>query len=234
MKKRLLFPIICLLPAYVFAQDCGGYYYLQNHAVVQMTSYDQDGVPGVVVTSHISGVSAIPGGVTSNFQTTVKDKNGNVMDQGQGTMKCLHGNLSVDMKQSMPSGSLSQFKNMRVKADQAYLVYPSTMDVGQSLPDATSHMEMYKKETGKRFATIDYTVSDRKVAGKEQIKTPAGSWDCLKITSNMTMRIKIGIGIPMRFKVTEWFAPGFGIVKTVDYNKKGKEIGSMALTALKK
>jgi hypothetical protein len=28
------------------------------------------------------------------------------------------------------------------------------------------------------------------------------------------MIFKMGIGIPMNFDVTEWFAPGFGVVKT--------------------
>ena len=31
----------------------------------------------------------------------------------------------------------------------------------------------------------------------------------------------------------QWFAPGFGIVKTADYNRGGKEVGSTVLTAFK-
>lgn len=234
MKKYFIILLIALLPLSVFAQNCGGYYYLQDHSEIQMTSYDRDGKPSVVVTSRITGVSSIPGGIKSNFQTTVKDKDGQLMDQGQGTMKCLHGNLSVDMRQSMPSGSMKQFQNMRVKADEAYIVYPADMRVGQALPDASYHMEIYKNESDKRFATIDYTVSKRKVAGKEQVTTPAGSWNCFKITSSMTMKITIGIAIPMRFEVTEWFAPDFGIVKTEDDRRNGKQVGSMELTRIKK
>lgn len=212
MKKQLFTSIICMLPLSVFAQNCGGYYYLTSHAAVQMTTYDEDDMPSVVVTSHIAKVSAIPGGTASDFHTTVKDKDGNILDQGSGTAKCRQGKLSVDMRQSIPSGSMKQFQNMQVKSDPSYIEYPSTMSVGQNLPDASCHMEMDKKETGKRFATVDYTVSNRKVAGKEKVTTPAGAWDCFKITSNMKMIMKIGIGIPLRFKVTEYFAPDFGIV----------------------
>lgn len=232
MKKYIFLSIIALLPFSLFAQNCGGYYYLANHAEIQMTTYGSDGTPRVIVTSHISKVSAIPGGKESHFESTVKDENGKVMEKGSGTAQCKNGILSVDMRQSMPS--MKQFQDMQVKADAAYIEYPANMHVGQSLPDASCHMEMDKKESGKRFATVDYTISNRKVAAKEKITTPAGAWDCFKITSDMKMRMKIGIGIPFRFKVTEWFAPDFGIVKTADFNKKGKKIGYTVLTRFRK
>jgi len=38
--------------------------------------------------------------------------------------------------------------------------------------------------------------------------------------------MKIGIGIPMRAEVTEWFAPGFGVVKS-DANGATTEITSV-------
>lgn len=241
MKKHLFIALLCLQPLWSLAQtplttagDCSGYYYLTDHAAIEMTTYGEDGTPSVTVSSVISKVSAIPGGTASDFQTVVKDKDGNVLDQGSGTAKCQQGKLSIDMHQSMPSASMTQFQHMRVKADPSYIQYPSDMAVGQSLPDASYHMDIYKKESDKRFATVDYTISKRKVAGQETVTTAAGSWNCFKITSDMTMRIKIGIGIPMRFHVTEWFAPGFGIVKTADYNKKGKKMGYTELTAMKK
>lgn len=234
MKKYLLLVSSLVFPSFAFAQNCSGYYYLQNHTEVQMTTYDKHGKPAVVVTSRITDAKSIPGGMQSNFQSTIKDQDGNVIEEGNGTMKCDHGNLSIDMKQAMPSSSMKQFEDMRVKADEAYLTYPATMNIGQNLPGATFHMEMYKKANNKRFATVDYTISKRKVEGKETVSTPAGNWNCFKITYNMVMKIKIGIGIPMHFTVTEWFAPDFGIVKTTDYNKKGEVIGSTELTSLKK
>ncbi len=43
-----------------------------------------------------------------------------------------------------------------------------------------------------------------------------------------------GIGIPVNMVVNEWFVPGFGVVKTESYNKKGKLMGSTLLTSIKK
>jgi hypothetical protein len=57
-------------------------------------------------------------------------------------------------------------------------------------------------------------MTKRKVTGKESLTTPAGTWDCFTITYHSKMIFKMGIGIPMNSDVTEWYAPGFGVVKT--------------------
>jgi hypothetical protein len=71
-------------------------------------------------------------------------------------------------------------------------------------------------------------IINRKVVGKEQVTTAAGSWDCYKISSNTKMKIKtMGIGVPMNMDVTEWFAPGFGVVKTLS------KYGETAITSIR-
>jgi len=63
--------------------------------------------------------------------------------------------------------------------------------------------------------SVDMEVFERKVEAKEKITTPAGSWDCYKISFKSKMRMKTaGIGIPINIEGVEYFAPGFGIVKT--------------------
>jgi hypothetical protein len=63
--------------------------------------------------------------------------------------------------------------------------------------------------------TLTLVVSDRKVEGKESVTTPAGTWECFKISGKNKITMKMGpVGIPMNIESTEWFAPGFGVVKT--------------------
>ena len=124
----------------------------------------------------------------------------------------------VDMKMSMP---MQQGQNYEtdVQADDIYMEYPSSMNVGDQLKDATMHMEMNNASGMKQ--TIDMEVTDRKVEGKESVTTAAGTWDCYKITQKTKMRIKtMGIGMPMNIETTEWYAPGFGVVKTESKNGK--------------
>jgi len=63
-------------------------------------------------------------------------------------------------------------------------------------------------------AHLEVEIKNRKIEGKESITTPAGTWDCFKITYHSKVVVKIGIGIPINANVTEWYASGFGVVKT--------------------
>lgn len=214
------------------ASDCGKYYYLTNNSEVEMTMYDRKDKPAMTLTYYISDVKNIPDGIQSKVRTEMKDKKGEVLGGGEGIFKCTDGSLSADMHVSVSSMPMKQFEGMDVKATEAYLVYPANMAAGQTLPDGAFHMDILRK--GNPFATVDYTVEDRKVEGEEKIATPAGSWQCYRISYTVSMKIKMGISIPMHYKITEWFAPGFGVVKTKNYNKKGKPAGYSVLTKVKK
>lgn len=213
------------------APGCGQYYYLSDHTTVQMTAYDKKGRPAMLLSYFISGVKDIPGGSQSKVRSELKDMNGKVVGSGEGIFKCENGRLSADMHVAMASMPMEQFKGMEVKATEAYLVYPGDMTVGSKLPDGAFHMDIYRK--GKLFSQVDYNVGDREVeAAQEVITTPAGSWKCFRISYQVSIQVKMGITIPMTYKVTEWFAPGFGVVRTVNHNKKGQPVGKAELTSL--
>jgi hypothetical protein len=99
------------------------------------------------------------------------------------------------------------------------------MNTGDQLKDVSFDMDV---DNHGLKSTVSMVISDRKVAGKESVTTTAGTWDCLKITYNSKITIKtMGIGVPIKDEGTEWFAPGFGVVKT-----EGKH-GGTAITSIK-
>lgn len=103
------------------------------------------------------------------------------------------------MKMMLPQQQQEQYASTEVKADNFYLEYPSKM-----------------------------LINDRKVEGQESVTTPAGTWDCFKISYKCKMGVKTGpINIPINFEGTEWYAPGFGIVKTQS------KYGGTAITSIK-
>jgi hypothetical protein len=70
-------------------------------------------------------------------------------------------------------------------------------------------------------SSVEISISDRKVEGKETITTSAGTWECYKLSAkNKIVSKTADTGIPITMDVIEWFAPGFGIVKTE--SKTGK------------
>jgi hypothetical protein len=100
------------------------------------------------------------------------------------------------------------------------------------LKDADFSMDM-KMNTGMN-AKVDFRQINRKVLNKENISTPAGSWDAYIIGYDANFKMKLGpMGIPMNYTAKEWFVPGVGIVKSETY-KNGKLAGSTMITSIKK
>jgi len=217
---------------YSFAQDCKNYYFMTNNAQVQMTIYDKKGKESGVQTWTISDVKNNGAGFSSTVSTVFTDEKGKEITRSSGTYICEGGMLKADIKLSMPQGQ-APGTNSGAKMDGAYIEYPSGMAAGQTLKDANFEMDT---ETSGMKSHVTFNQTNRKVADKEKITTPAGSWDAYKITYDGFFKIKmmIGIGVPMNMKVTEWFVPGFGIVKSETYDKNGKLMGSSVLTSIKK
>lgn len=220
MKSLLLLAgLLCSLANY--AQDCLGYYFLQNNKTIEMAILNKKGNPSAKQIYTVSNVTSSGDATSADLASEMFDKNGKTIAKSNAKIKCVNGVMHVDMKMSIPSQPGGPSANSDVKADNIYMEYPAAMNVGDALKDASMHMEM---DNNGMKQTVDMEVFDRKVEGKEKITTPAGSWDCFKISYKSKMRIKtMGIGMPMNIEGTEWFAPGFGIVKT-ESKQGGTEI----------
>ena len=94
----------------------------------------------------------------------------------------------------------------------SYIENPSGLKEGDALIDGQFSM-VFKTQAG-IGAHISMDITKRKVEGKESVTTTVGTWDCFKITYHSKIILKIGIGIPINADVTEWYAPGFGVVKS--------------------
>lgn len=209
--KSLLFLAAIICYTNTHAQNCSGYYFLQNNKTVEMEIYNKKGEVSGKQIYKVTNVSNSGNTTTADINTQMLDKKGKEISKGASKMKCDDGVMMVDMKMSMPAQP-GQTINVDANASDIYIEYPNSMSVGDDLKDASMHLEM--NSTGMK-QTIDMEVTNRKVDSKEKITTAAGTWDCFKITCHTLMKMKImGIGKPMEFDSVEWYAPGFGVVKT--------------------
>lgn len=195
-----------------YAQDCKNYYYLQNNKTVEMSIYDKKGDLNGRLVYTVSGVANTGSLTTANVQSEMFDKKGKTIAKGTSVMKCNGGMMMINMKMIMPAPQTEQFSQASVKAEDFYIEYPVNMAKGDQLKDATLTMNM---DNNGLQQSLTMTISDRKVENKEKITTPAGTWDCYKISYKTKMSIKImNVGVPVNMDGTEWYSPGFGVVKT--------------------
>jgi hypothetical protein len=225
MKKFLIASASFFFAYNVNAQDCSGYYFMQSNKVIEMTIYNRKGNPEGRQVYTISDVKNSGGTTTSNFQSEMFDKKGKSVVKSSGSMQCKGGVMLVDMKMMLPQQQQEQFSKAEAKMENFYIEYPNDMKPGDALKDATMNLDV---DANGMKQNVTMVVNNRKVVGKESVTTTAGTWECFKIAYKSRITVKtMGIGIPINIEGFEWYAPGFGIVKT-----ESKQ-GGTAITAIK-
>jgi hypothetical protein len=224
MKKTAFLLLVFFSIFSLHAQDCNNYVFLQNNKKIEMTFYTRRGEPNGKQVYNVTDVARSGNSVKATVNSEMFDKRGKSVSKTTGQYDCEGGVIKMNMKLNLSAQQMETFREADVKAEDVYIEYPASMKVGDKLKDGNLQMEAL--HNGMKHEMI-MVVSDRNVVGKESVTTTAGTWDCFKITSKTTLTIKVvGVGFPMSFEQTEWFAPNFGIVKSESKN------GSTAITAV--
>jgi hypothetical protein len=219
--KAVAFFVLMATTASGFGQGCADFYYLQNNKTVVMGIFNKKNKLTGEVTYKMSGVKT-GGGVTSSVvNSEMRDEKGKLISSAVTKMQCKAGVLMCDMSLLIPAAQMEQLKSIESSA-AVFLDYPGAMRPGDLLPDGNFTVN------GQNNIALQVTITERKVEAKESVTTPAGSWECMRITSKQKLTTRIsGIGIPITVSLTEWFAPNMGVVKTES------KMGKTEITAIK-
>lgn len=228
MKKATLTYILTLLFAInLSAQDCSRFYPFSEGIEATLTSYDKKGKKQAVVTYDVTSVSSADGLETATINSTISDKKDEQIAETSYNITCTGNGISMDFNSIMSPELFEQYKDLDIDVSGTNVELPNDLAVGQTLPDADLNMNINMSGIGMNISVM---MIDRKVEGKENITTPAGTFDCYVIT--YTSKMKMGIG--RNGSAKQWIAEGVGLVKQEDYSKKGKLTGSTQLTAFSK
>lgn len=169
---------------------------------------------------------------TVTVHTEIEDKNGQAAGNSDSEIKCNGDAISIDMKSFIPPGSVKQFSKMQMQGDGKYLVYPLNLKTGQTLEDGSVNIII--NNDGHQMGNIQMDITNRKVEQQETASTPAGNFDCFRISYDAMIKIKMmGIGFPVHMHVIEWFSLKLARqVKSETYSKNGKLVGSMQLESI--
>ncbi|HTN08762.1 hypothetical protein [Agriterribacter sp.] len=211
--KDLLFVLpFLLLCRSANAQGCALFYLLQDNKTTQLAVYNKKGNLNGTIIYKTSGQPVKGSTVSAILHTTLLDKEGKPVNKGISNVKCSNGALLMDMNLFLPQQQTEQFNKANAKVKNAFLEYPAAMQTGDRLKDGIFNMEIDNNGVKQ---ILKMQIFNRKVTGAEKVSTKAGAWDCITITYLVKLNIQTGpIDIPLNFEATEWFAPGFGIVKT--------------------
>ena len=157
------------------------------------------------------------------------DKKGESLGENEFSYSCEDGHFKIDMESLIPAESMAGMEGMEVTVDQTNLVFPATLEVGQTLPDAS--VTVKAATNGINVMTMVINITDRKVEAMEDVTVPAGTYPCIKLTS--TSSTKMGF-VNVTASSIDWITPNIGTVRSETYDKKGNLEGYRVLKSLTK
>ncbi len=224
IKKTILLSTfgILLLSFQSGAQDCKMYFPDREGSIREMTSYDSKDKPTGKVVQEVTSRKTTPEGLTVGIKSTIYDDKDAQVNNMEMEIACENNVFKIDMSDYI-SEMLQAYQDMEVEISGDNILFPSSMKVGDVLPDAGMNIKV--RSGGMQIMSMDISILNRKVEAKENITTPAGTFETFKITYDTESKTKI---INMKTSSVEWISEGTGVVKTENYNKKGK-LGSYTL-----
>lgn len=223
---------VVLVSAYnVNAQDCKYFYPTKKGSELEYTSYDKKGKVESVQTHKIVENKKVGKATVVVVEQTIKSQDKKEKDiKTNFEVKCDDGKFYLNMDDFTKGINLDQYKqnpdmDVVVKSDELFI--PSDIAVGTKMPDGEVNIDVVV--SGIPMFTTNVLVKNRKVELQETITTPAGSFDCLKITSDVITKSMMTI----ESKTIQWIAEGVGVVKTETY-AKDKLASSQMLTKITK
>jgi hypothetical protein len=227
MKNLLLLALFAIFSSITFAQNCDLYIPYEEGTVLNYTTYNPKGkATGEHRQTLISKMEEAGG---TNFvirQENLTDKKVGPIDL---KFRCEGDRFIVDMSNYIDPKTMESYKDMKVDMTVESIDIPIGAVPGMALKDGSIAMTIVS-ESPINMSTKIY-MTNRKVEAIESVTTPAGTFECLKISQTLTTDMGI---MKIAFNTIDWMAKNVGSVKSETYNKQNKLVSYQLLTGLKK
>jgi len=226
MKNLGLLLLALTIGYFSNAQDCTSYIPMQEGVSMEMTHYDKKDKFSSKSVVEIQQVNRQAGETTATVAVDVYDKKGKVLTGTAYDVKCNSDGYSLDMSAMMTGEQMAGMGDMEMEMEGDWLSIPKNVSVGDRLEDG--NITAKASSGAMAIMTMTMNITDREVIAKENVSTPAGDFEALKIRYNYTSKVSI---INVRGSAEEWWVKDVGVVKSISYDKKGKVAGRTELTA---
>ena len=211
--------------AALYAQsNCSMFYPFKDGLKMEYTYYDKKDNLESRTESTVKAVKALPNGVEATIANTVFDKKGKEQFSGEYLVRCEDGVIKMDASAMLNPAMQQSFSNMEITIEGEGLAIPQKLETGQELPDASTNIKA--GSGGINIINMTVNITGRKVIGQETITTPAGTYNCYKLTQTTDVKMMLG----KSFTSIEYYAEKVGLVRSETYDKKGDLEGYMVLT----
>lgn len=142
------------------------------------------------------------------------------------------GNIKAELKKLIPDLKINSGPLAERIGNNGFASYPISMTENQTLED----VNYIASSGGSPNIQISFTLTDRKVEGRETVSTSAGKFECFKVSALRTVTITQDgktKDLTEPLKEYTWIAAKAGLVKQETYNKKGNLVSIFYVSSIK-
>jgi len=226
--KKLLFFAFLLMSAMAYSQSCNYYFNLPEGSKLVYHHFDKKDKLSSITDYKIMSIKKTGDAMLAEINTIVKDDKGEVISDGDISFTCQNGNMLIDMNNYLNQEMMEAYESMDVSIEGDKLGVPAGLKVGDKLDDGSISVKV--SSAGMNIANMTVQIQNRIVETKEEVETPAGTFSCYKISSDINTKMMFEINT----RTVEWYSPEVGMVKSETYDKKDKLSGKTVLQQVEK
>jgi hypothetical protein len=227
MKRLIMTVLIIAVGAGLYAQN--NFFPSKAGIVLTYANNDAKGNTESYSVLTIKDVKGSGKNMTITYVGNVLDKNRKPMKNSPGEMTyqvIIKDNVVImDVNQMIPAQMRDQ--GMKIEAKGTALELPNNLQPGQSIKDSAVTMTM--DLVIMKMNTV-VKMTEGKCLAIEDVKVPAGTFKCHKITQKITTTAMDNNNVET---MVSWYAPNIGTVKTETYDDKNKLVSGSVLAELK-
>lgn len=197
------------------------YYCMRKGALLSYTNYDPKGDIESKYSYKVASIEDKNSEAEVLYEFQFWDKTGAPLFEDNGRL-----DMNIHLKDGVTTtymDNLSKAKSIQdviTKGDVSSI--PSELSIGKPINDGAinSHIKGF---------TVVFSYTDRKPIASEAVTTPAGTFQCIKMTETGKNKIMFST---KEFHIISWYAKGIGIVKQLIYDKEDRLLRSVVLTDL--
>lgn len=217
MKKYIIIPLILFVSALSgHAQCTNPFYEFKEGTKIYMQNYDGENQLQGKTETEVKDVTETVNGFKTTVALKVIDKDDKIISEGSYGMECDNGTVKLDLSGFIPTKSLMAFGDMDIKVEMEEMEIPAKLYPGQELKDASLTVSAVNSPFPLSMQII---MKDRKIEGKQTITTPAGTFECYKLTYDMVIDFMMG---SLVMKNVQYLTEKLGAVKTETYDSDSK------------
>jgi hypothetical protein len=229
MKIITIVVLAFIVSAGYSQSDCNPYVPTSKGAKWEITNYTSKGKETGKLAYELVDVVKSGDDIKFTIKAISYDKKGEETFSNMFDAYCKNGKFEFDMTFKMNGEALQSYEDMDINIDATEFEIPS-MDAAPGTPLKDGSLVVDVGSNSVHMFKMTVLVTDRKVEAREDIKTPAGDFDCLKLSQNIRTKMIIGI----EASSIEWYTEEVGMVRSESYSKKGKLSGYSELTKFEK